>query len=829
LRTVALTIIIFIGPVYFINAQDISVSCKNKSLNKVLIVLSETYSQSFSFDDELLSKYSVTVDTSFNSLDDALKVILKNTDLVYENTGNVWIIYPMIKPVVNNLSGIVVDRLSNEALPFSHLKIDSRNATTDISGNFTLSGIFTDSMIRIKVSHLGYYILDTLVIPGNDIELRMEPSSVGLNEIVITGKNIETSSQFGSQPGLMKLNHKIAHFLPGYGDNSIFNLIRLLPGILAAGEQTSELIIWGGYEGQSKVMFDGFTVFGLRNFNDNISSFNPLLAKEMEIHKGGYGATLGDRVGGIVNIVGKNGNPEKPSVAIVANNMTINGLAELPVSKRSSLILAIRHTYYNLYNPSDMSAILNSQSDSLRNLDLTIYPDYRFRDANIKYSHTFKNNDLFFISLHGGDDNFNYSFDENIRSDNFIKQTEELNKQSGGAIYYGHNWNNGNISDIIVSYSSLVTDYFDDYRIVSDTTDAIQYLTDQKSENDLKEYSAILKNTLNLNSKHILTVGLEFKQNAVLLDEYSFGELISYFERYNNRMTAFVEDRITPSSNFSLRAGFRVTHVPGIKHIYVEPRIGVTFKISEYWKINAAFGLYNQFLTLSTVTDEFGNFRYFWTLSAGEEIPVVGSMQYVLGIKYFKNNLLFSAEGYYKTLSGLSRYYDLINYNIQDIYYGSAESYGIDLLLKSNLKKHSAWIAYSLSKTIETFEYNNIKDTRPAPQDQRHELKIAMMLNFDPVYFSSNYVYGSGFPYDPDLSGENTGQTPYSRLDASLIYKVLDRKVKGEIGVSVLNLLNTVNVKYQSFEYIPASQINRINIQAQALPRTPTVYLKFML
>ena len=80
--------------------------------------------------------------------------------------------------------------------------------------------------------------------------------------------------------------------------------------------------------------FDGFTIFGLKNFNDNISSFNPLMVKDIEVHKGGFDAAYGERVGGIVNITGKNGNFNKPSFSRNALNGSIN-------SKGSSLLSAM--------------------------------------------------------------------------------------------------------------------------------------------------------------------------------------------------------------------------------------------------------------------------------------------------------------------------------------------------------------------------------------------------------------------------------------------------------------------------------------------------------
>ncbi len=329
-----LILLLLLFQIIDLEAQQIQLSCTNSTISDVLIDISRKHSVSISFDHEELSTHKVNIEGIYKSLEEALTDLLSGTGLVFEYTGNDYIIYTEQKFVRTVISGIVTDKHSHEALPFSHVKINDQVITTDLSGNFALSGKFQDSTAKIKVSHLGYYILDSVLSIDSFLDIKLEPSAIGLSEIIVSGKTVETSSQFGSQPGLMKLNHKIAHFLPGYGDNSVFNLIRLLPGILASGEQTSELIIWGGYEGQSEVIFDGFTVYGLRNFNDNISTFNPLLAKEVEINKGGYGATYGDRIGGIVNIVGKNGTPQRTSATITANNMTINGMIELPISKR---------------------------------------------------------------------------------------------------------------------------------------------------------------------------------------------------------------------------------------------------------------------------------------------------------------------------------------------------------------------------------------------------------------------------------------------------------------------------------------------------------------
>ncbi len=111
-----------------------------------------------------------------------------------------------------------------------------------------------------------------------------------------------------------------------------------------------------------------------------------------------------------------------------------------------------------------------------------------------------------------------------------------------------------------------------------------------------------------------------------------------------------------------------------------------------------------------------------------------------------------------------------------------------------------------------------------ALQDQRHELKLAAMLNFDPVYFSTSYVYGSGFAIpELTLTGVNYNRVPYRRLDAALIYKFSVSSFYGEAGISILNLLGRDNLLYNNLKRIPTSQTSDIRLYQQSVPFTPTL------
>ena len=141
------------------------------------------------------------------------------------------------------------------------------------------------------------------------------------------------------------------------------------------------------------------------------------------------------------------------------------------------------------------------------------------------------------------------------------------------------------------------------------------------------------------------------------------------------------------------------------------------------------------------------------------------------------------------------------------------------------MKKHEVWASYTLSKTEEYFPYFRKADYRDAPQDQRHEVKGALLLNFNPFYFSSNYVYGSGFPDRQPLPESSIIRHPYSRLDVSFIYRHTIKNYHFEAGISILNLLNTENIKYSNLIRVPDDQSASISILAEAVPFTPTIYL----
>jgi len=212
-------------------AQKVSVNAVAKPLNTILIEIRDQHKIQMSFDDHLLSTYSISLQAEFSSPKDAISSLISGLDLNLTMHGDVYLITPQRRrktEIKYNVSGFLTDSESGEALPYSHVLINGHGYVSDFKGNFSYTS-GQDSVFSVRVSYLGYYVLDTILRPGGGQELSLRASSIDIREVIVRGPQIARSVQAGSNPGEMRINHKVAGYLPGNGDNSVFNLLRLQP------------------------------------------------------------------------------------------------------------------------------------------------------------------------------------------------------------------------------------------------------------------------------------------------------------------------------------------------------------------------------------------------------------------------------------------------------------------------------------------------------------------------------------------------------------------------------------------------------------------------
>jgi hypothetical protein len=810
--------------------QSIVVAKVNEPLNAVLTALRDTYKLNISFNDDLLSNYPVTINQNFNNAKEAIAFLIQGLPLRLTVKNSVYIISKITKNGNAVLfAGKVQDALSKETLPYASILINGNPIVTDQLGNFSYKSAI-DSTSNFKVSYLGYLKVDTNFYASNSIVINLKQNIININEIVFNDTTFKESDTNFSN-GNIKLNKSVGNYLPGSNDNAIYNILRLQPGVLAAGEQTNDLIIWGSYKGQTKVSFDGFTIFGLKNFNDNIGAINPLITKDLTIKKGGYGVEQGDRIGGLVNITGINGNMVKPSFTLTANNLTLNGLVSTPLFKNTSLVIAGRQTYYNLYN-SFTNPAPPAPNNRLNNIvDLKVNPDYFFRDLNVKFSGRSNKNENYYISLFTAKDNFSSSFSTFKDRFKVDGTTTEDNNQYGATGYYSKIANSGGIFNFQANTSGLTVT--NNQNAVLSQRNNAQFFNriSDITNNQITETS--IKTTYRLPNTNygntLFGAGLINNHTSFKKDSVNINKINQ--EQNKNRLFLLAEQNYSINKKIKITPGIRTDFDTQQQKLYFQPRFAISYQVNSPFKISASWGVYNQFIAYNGIKDNQGNFTYQWTVSDGKSIPVYKAQHYVFGAQFEQNKLWFNTNLFYKNSSNITRF--LQTNQGRNTTTGNGRSYGIDFLIKKEIREHSVWLAYTLSKTEEQFPLKNKPNTlgqyNRAPQDQLHEFKFAGTTKIANFYLSANYVYGSGFPSFNPLDAPNNNLLSYNRFDTAITYKFKAKKYALETGLSILNLFNTENLKTGNLNRIPTEQLNTLSIYSQAVPFTPTLFFKIAL
>ena len=751
--------------------------------------------------------------SSYASAKLAIEALTKKCNLQFTIQEDVYIIFQASKHKKTSYqySGKIINNEDFEGLPFTRVEMGDHRFETDLNGNFSF--LSKDSVTHLKMSYIGFRGKDTILTAGLQQTIIMHPSIIELDTVIITRRKTVTDSiphpqqpvlYTANETGVIKINHEVATFLPGNNSNTIFNLLRLQPGVLAAGEQTNDYLIWGAYRGQTQIIYDGITLFNIGSYNDNVGAINPLMVKDIEVLKAGYNVHVGDRVGGVVNITGKTGNTKKATANIQLNQLIGGMNFNVPLSEKHVLQGAMRNSYYDLFPNPYIKENTVKKFSSFQTIS-------SFRDYNLKFSGKESNGDHYYIStIKSSDEQFSsiegFNGKEKINNDK-----SALREQYGVSLFYGKTWRKTGITNTTFAHSTLQTTTKNKQLVA--VTPTLQY-SSKSSLNSITESSLKTAHIFPVVKGNQIQVGLGVIKNTTLLER----NLGNDYDEESVRLHSFIKNNISITKRWSMEPGLSVDHLTTISKNYFQPRVKSNYIISKATSLNVSSGIYNQFIIETLSQNPLGNNFYQWSIANDSTIKALKAWHHVGGVTTTLKNYKLKFEGFYKNTTGLAH---LINdkQNKQTTFYGDNRAYGFDIYLEKKFNRHSFWASYTYSKSEEKFD--NELEYRPSPQDQRHEIKGAALFNFNPIYVATNYVYGSGLPtIEPGKPLTNI-LTPYNRWDIAISYKVKKEHYTFETGISVINILNTENVRYNDF-------LNRSDgktFYSQGMPFTPTLFL----
>jgi hypothetical protein len=244
------------------------------------------------------------------------------------------------------ISGVVIDAGTHAPITGATVSVGASHATTDATGHFTLQ--VTAGQAEVQVTATGYFALTaTLDVRTSDftnaeLALARDTGYATAVEVVAASPAIAPATQAVQPIEVLKT--------PGALDN-IYRTLQTLPGVAAAEEFGSRLVVRGGSPDENLTMMDGVEIHDPYRLFGLTSAFNPETIQRFELATGGFSVTYGDRLSSLLIVENRDGQSGEgltgsASLSITDANVVFEG--GLPGKATGSWIVTARRTYYDL-------------------------------------------------------------------------------------------------------------------------------------------------------------------------------------------------------------------------------------------------------------------------------------------------------------------------------------------------------------------------------------------------------------------------------------------------------------------------------------------------
>jgi len=708
-------------------------------------------------------------------------------------------------------SGYINDALTGEELIGSTVYVVEleKGTVSNLYGYYSLSlepGTYT-----IIFSYIGYNTKSKEIVINGNIELNIQltPSSEEIDEVEISAEK-PNANITRTEMGLASLPSKKIKKIPALlGEVDVIKAIQLLPGVQSTSEGSSGFSVRGGSADQNLILLDEATVYNASHLMGFFSVFNNDAIKDVKLYKGDIPASAGGRLSSLLDIRMKDGNSKRfaasGGIGTISSRLTLEG----PVfSENTSFLVSGRRTYMDIFLPL-------AQNEDIQDNRLFFY------DLNMKINSVINENNRVFASGYFGRDIFKSQF---------------------AGLGFGNNtftlrWNHL-FSQKLFMNISLIRSQFD-YNLSTaegepNSFNWISNLLDHSAKVDF-DYYPLPAHDIQFG---LLTVHHRFEPGTARgIGEESFISKFELPDNYALEHAVYATNEQEIGYHWKIRYGLRYSlfHNIGKAFLYdynedyeaidslkyesgeifnqyggLSPRLGVTYKISEFNSIKSSYSRTRQFIHQASNSTA-GTPLDIWFPSSPNVAPQLAD-QVALGYfhNFFDNTIETSVEAYYKKIDNAIDFKDnaslLLNPKLEgELRFGTAEAYGIEFLVNYSMEKLSGWISYTRSRVFRTINTINDNQPYPAPYDKPNDISIVTSYDLSPrITLSGNWVYATGSPVTfptgrmevgnsviPVYSKRNSYRMPdYHRLDISFTWRSKEkpgRRWDSDLNLSLYN------------------------------------------
>lgn len=457
-----------------------------------------------------------------------------------------------------------------------------------------------------------------------------------LRDITIRSKTKTVSQKFISKEELAD------NFQVNYND--IAKTLQTQPGISSSGSSTdSSLFIQGGGGEEWVGIFDNVYILTPTRWGGAVSMFNPSVIDNVSFYSGGYPSKYANGLSGVLDISVLSPNPNKWQFYGVIDN-SVEFIAHGPINKNVGSLVQIRRTWIDFLQELYPDAPIFIESGGGDGIEQAPY----ILDGLSKFQFQLADDTTLTFLLYGSMEGLN--LDLNYVIVNNPNQTGEESRFSYeennfiASLSLQHFFSSLNSLNITAAYTPRFLHYRQNDNGIREVDNKVRQHSTQIGIR--YNHGAVDKHNIQVGGLAYLFIGeIDFDEKRYYINAqeiYSVDDRVFNHNRTRLVLSAYLSDDWFLAKFLVMQYGFTLNFRSVTDEIFIAPRLGFEFLLSQRSALHLRSGLYN-----------FHDFDYLKTY-INSDFQSQKAFHLVAGGKFQIGRVRFLGEGFYKN------YWDLL-------------------------------------------------------------------------------------------------------------------------------------------------------------------------
>ena len=507
------------------------------------------------------------------------------------------------------------------------------------------------------------------------------------------------------------------------GEKDIFKFLQLLPGVSAGKDGMSGLLVRGGSNDQTLILYDDVPIYNQAHAYGILSIFSGETVQSAEVSKGFISPAYGSRLSALTQIRTREGDRLNHRQSLTVGTLSLAGTLDGPIKRdKGSYLISARYFF--------PEAVLAIADNDIR---------YGFNDITGKLTYDIHRNHTLSLGVYSGDDHMKNKEDHAENGFGWGNTTASLRLES--------RWNDNLRSSVVAYYTYL----------------------QNRQETEFKDdgFSNWGKTTF---KTHEFGARMTFDQRLSRVWSLEYGATFSH-QRFEPMHTKSIingqhKDRGYSSellvsgalflNNRFQWGGWRAD--VGVRGAAYDNSEQTRYAVEPRAQLSYDFGRDNSVWLSGTINSQalvqFNRYYYsmpidFWTPFRDGRLQHAWQVS-LGGRAKLHENLTLSVEGYYKRMRNLPLIYDSDDFLLSNggFIYGTGRAFGIEAMLQYQTERLSLTASYTYTDSRRRSD----GVTYPFEYDVPHDFNA--FVSYDVVKrpgrkhtFSLNVAWRSGLPY----------------------------------------------------------------------------------